>query len=216
MADLLLDDVEVVEKPACALSNMEAISQIGPYSATILSEPTGSLKQEIRFTTAGLGQYIINSTVNDTFQLTGLPPATRFKFYLRDSCANGQLSGWSGPWYFTTGCATLTAPWHEPFYNKELTCYQNYGTTFLNKWYVDYQVLSPYYSADFVKDHSNVGPATYFASPRVFNSLEDAFLELPEIDISSLTNPRLSFFLFSLNDDWYPDTFKNTLIRAQI
>lgn len=215
-ADVLLDDVEVMNKPSCSMPNLEAVQNVSAHQATIIAENTGSAAQKIRFTIPGLGQSIYNTTLTDTFFLGSLPPATKFQFYLKDSCASGQESEWTGPWYFTTDCAPIPAPWYEPFYNESLTCYQNFGNTPSREWKIAYQSLNPYFSADFVKDHSQVGTQSTFVTARLFSAMNYVYLQIPEIDISGLTNPHLSFYLYSLNDEWYPDTSNNKVITVEI
>jgi len=54
--------------------------------------------------TSGTGT-MVNST-NDTLSLTGLSAGTGYEFYVRDSCAVGDVSTWFGPAAFVTAYTT--------------------------------------------------------------------------------------------------------------
>lgn len=50
--------------------------------------------------TPGTGTMV--SATNDTLSLSGLSSGTTYEFYVRDSCGQGDVSTWTGPFAFTT------------------------------------------------------------------------------------------------------------------
>ncbi|NHN25399.1 hypothetical protein FIA58_006900, partial [Flavobacterium jejuense] len=45
--------------------------------------------------------------VNNSFNKTGLTPATTYDYYVQADCGGGDLSLWSGPYTFTTACVAV-------------------------------------------------------------------------------------------------------------
>ncbi|MDF1676444.1 MAG: fibronectin type III domain-containing protein [Vicingaceae bacterium] len=64
---------------------------------------------DIEWDTAGFtptGIPTITGTTTNPHPLTGLTPLTDYEFYVRAYCSASDTSLWSGPYTFTTGCAT--------------------------------------------------------------------------------------------------------------
>jgi hypothetical protein len=214
LADILLDDIEVIEKPICDKPNLEDILNITTTGATIVAENTGSVGKLMRFGLPG-SPFIYRSSVNDTFDIVGVSPSQQFVFYLKDSCGAGNSSEWSGPWYFTTQCGVIQAPYYYPFPNVPglLSCWSRYGISTFRFWNIGHYSPFKVESADFESDHSNLPQNTTFMKVNVG---DETNLEMPAIDISALNDPVLSFYLYSLNDAAYPDTSENNILYIDI
>ncbi|WP_417600275.1 T9SS type A sorting domain-containing protein [Owenweeksia hongkongensis] len=68
----------------------------------------------------GIGNHTVLDSVAgnvDTLLVTGLAGQTTYDFYVQDSCLPGGLSGWVGPFTFTTKCvlSPITLPMHDGF-----------------------------------------------------------------------------------------------------
>ncbi|KAB2805442.1 fibronectin type III domain-containing protein [Phaeocystidibacter luteus] len=60
-------------------------------------------------------QGMMMNATNDTVTITGLLDATTYNVWVRDSCAPGDVSVWTGPTQFTTKCLPLNIPYYEGF-----------------------------------------------------------------------------------------------------
>jgi hypothetical protein len=215
-SDILLDGVEVVSGPTCSQPNVLKVDTITENSARVLVENSTAVGHNLKLTLPGLGQFINYQSNTDTFHLLGLPSSTTLRFYLQDSCANGQTSAWSGPWFFNTQCGVTQAPVHYPFYNEQLYCFQRYGSNANSFWEFPQPNAIRIQSADFVSDKSKVGRQTTFLRAEFGFSPETKILETPPVNVSALSQPYFSFFNFSYNDGHYPDSTQNNTLFVDV
>lgn len=68
---------------------------------------TSTTQKEVTVTTIATGQNLL--------------PNTTYEFYVRTDCGNGDSSIWSGPFVFTTACASYTVPFWEGFNTNSTT-----------------------------------------------------------------------------------------------
>jgi len=61
------------------------------------------------------GTGTISSTTGSSVQITGLMPSTAYTFWVRDSCAAGDVSAWTGPLNFNTLCVPASIPYLRDF-----------------------------------------------------------------------------------------------------
>ncbi|HET8810394.1 MAG TPA: plastocyanin/azurin family copper-binding protein, partial [Flavobacteriaceae bacterium] len=126
---------------------------------------------------------------------TSLTSNTDYEFYVRTDCGGGDFSFWTGPFAFTTPCATFTLPFIETFDDSDTpTCWTESGD---NSW--DFS-LSADYAASAILDHTPGGGTDYAWMDGSDNGNgEVSTLTSPMVDVSTLTTPALQFFLFSNN-----------------
>lgn len=207
--DLLLDDVQVMELPTCPTATNLAASAITATSANFSWTGNGiAMNWELEFGPQGFTQGSAAGTTvftaTNPHNQTGLASSTTFDLYLRSICATGDTSQWVGPINFTTLCATAVAPWSESFD----------GTTTPNCWTESgseawrYSTFAGYAAANAPDHTGNGGNYAWIdgsgpSGPTVMSTLES-----PPIDVSGLTVPLLSYWVFSHNPT---DNTYNTL-----
>jgi len=139
---------------------------------------------------------LITGTATNPHTLTGLTANTSYDWYVRDDCGESQ-SIWTGPSTFSTSCAVITAPYFENFENGGATpfCWTNESPTTTEVWL--FSTTNIGYSAPY--DHTT--GSGYFAAVDDSESPHstDVTLTTPFIDVSVLTFPSLSFWLYSYN-----------------
>ncbi len=106
--DISLDDISVVESPACFSPTAAAVtvntstSATASWSAPLFGTPTSYI---VRYDTAGFdplvtGTNVVSSTLSTTF--TGLAAKTNYDYYVRSYCGGTDSSAWVGPISFYT------------------------------------------------------------------------------------------------------------------
>lgn len=207
--DILLDDVQVMELPTCPTASNLAASNITATSADFSWTGNGiAMNWELEFGpqgfTRGSAAGTTVFTATNPHSQTGLSPSTTFDLYLRSICATGDTSQWVGPINFTTLCATAVAPWSENFTGTSTpNCWTESGS---EAWRYS---TSAGYAAGNAPDHTgNGGNYAWIdgSSPNGPNQIST--LESPPIDVSGLTVPLLSYWVFSHNPT---DNSYNTL-----
>ncbi len=147
---------------------------------------------------APTGTPTIAGTTTNPHNLTGLTAATTYDFYVRADCGgvNG-VSTWTGPFTFTTLCATIPAPWmddveaHATTTNLGLSnCWNAIGTGY--DWNIDGAGSTP---------SGNTGPTGAFSGVNYFYieasgsaTGDTADLLSPMVDLTPLTAPLLEFY----------------------
>ncbi len=130
----VLDDVTIMDAPACPAPTMLGVTNITNNSADIYWTGGGSATDWlVRYddgTTA-----TITASANDTITLTGLMAATGYTVHVKDSCGAGNVSVWAGPLTFNTAIcapanscnyqALLTDAFGDGWNGAEVTVYQN-------------------------------------------------------------------------------------------
>ncbi len=133
--------------------------------------------------------------VSNPYTVTGLTASTDYDWYVRADCG-GVASTWAGPNTFTTACAAFVAPFAETFDAGSTplswTQYANTG----GPWAFG-QLGAAGYAAQYADDHT--GNGGYFTWVDFSSSDDFVVLEGPDIDVSLLYSPYLSFYLFSHN-----------------
>jgi hypothetical protein len=103
----ILDNVKV-EELSCLDPTALGATNITAASADVYWTTGGAMNWNIEYGTAGFtpgtGTTIIAS--NDTTNIGSLAANTTYEFYVQDSCGAGNVSGFSGPFQFTTLCAS--------------------------------------------------------------------------------------------------------------
>ena len=138
-----------------------------------------------------------NTGVANPLNATALAANTSYEFYVRNDCS-GSTSTWSGPFSFTTPCATFTLPWSEDMENAGTipNCWTMAGG---EPWLFDNTGGSNH-----IGNNGTLSGTTssnnYFAWVDASGTSAPATLTSPYVDISSLTNPQISFYEISDNE----------------
>lgn len=206
--DLLLDDVEVLEAPPCPTPYNLSAANITPTTADFSWTENGiATNWQIEFGNQGFTQGTgtsVFTTNNNPHNQTGLTPNTTYDLYVRSVCSPGDTSSWFGPVSFATACIIAVAPWAERFNGTSTpNCWAESGS---ESWRYS---TSADFAAGNAGDHSGNGgnyawiDGSYPSGPSQISTLES-----PPIDISTLSTPLLSYWVFSHNID---DNTYNTL-----
>jgi hypothetical protein len=207
--DLLLDDVQVMELPTCPSTSNLAVNMITATSANFAWVENGTATNwQVEYGPQGFTQGSAAGTsvftATNPLSQTGLTSSTTFDLYVRAVCSPGDSSQWTGPINFTTLCATAVAPWSEDFT----------GTTTPNCWSESgsepwrYNTFAGYASANAGDHTGNGGNYAWIDGSGASGPTVTSTLESPPVDVSGLTVPLLSYWMFSHNPT---DNTYNTL-----
>lgn len=202
--DILIDDVQVRETPTCFNPSALMTSNITSTAADI-SWTVGNPSQlgwEISIVDAGTPAVGGTPSATNTYNATGLASNTNYDVYVREICSVGDTTAWLGPISFATLCGVYTAPFTEPFATNSLpACWSQGGD---NPWEYGSDASTPSgfaaYGAENAPDHTSGGGGTFIGMDGSDNDdgkVSD--LTTPLIDISGLTDPQLSYWVFSNN-----------------
>ena len=191
------------EPPTCLAPTALTVSNVTTTTADLgWTNPTGSL-WHIEWDTAGFtpgtGNFVTGTT-NNPYSLLGLTPQTAYEFYVISDCGIDS-SAWVGPFAFSTACPSVVAPWNEGFENAgTIPACWNQGVSNSENW-----MFTNTGSGNHIGNNGVMGGAS--TSGNYFAWIDDSTpdntgttLESPFIDVSSLTNTTLSFFLISNNE----------------
>ena len=137
------------------------------------------------------------------FTVTGLSPSTSYDFYVKDSCAAGDVSLWEGPFGATTQCGVAVAPWSENFDGSswvEGTGFQNAGNIINSCWSRPSSNNPNFGPKAGPTTSGNTGPSTDFSGSGKYIYTESSGasgtgeITTPSIFIpNNLQNPRFKF-----------------------
>ncbi len=213
-----LDDIVVELQPSCLPPDNLSAANITVDSAELSWTETGSATAwNIEYGPAGFpqGSGTVVAVTSNPYTLTGLTAATSYDFYVQADCGGGDTSGWVGPFTFTTECNTVsTFPYS---YGFEDTTANTEADWTQSCWSANPQntvgagTYDPPYRwtpIDASTPSSGTGPAgphtgTMYAYTEASNSNAGDVAELisPILDLSSLSQPQLSFYYFMYGDD---------------
>lgn len=180
-----------------------SISNIDAMSADITWSYTGTATEwEIEYGPTGFAQGS-GTTVADTDgtigeTISGLTPATSYDVYVKTICGVGDESSWTGPITFFTDCVAVSSfPFTESFEDTSTNriCWINEFVSGNKSW-------------EYVTTNQNgtISPRTgsLMAGFRKDNpSGEATKLVTPALDLTSLSNPKLTFYF--ANVSWSGD-----------
>ena len=211
-SDIAIDEFSVKD-PSCPAPDSLNVTSVAANSATVAWQGTGSNFQ-LEYGTPGFAPGAGNrvSNVASPYNLTGLTPGTYYDIYVRDSCSATDSSLWVGPVSIFTNCAVQPAPYFEDFEQgfSEGTGGANTGATIHPCWWQDSASAYFWGGGQGGTPSGGTGPAAdyttgagnyVYAEASMGQDGDTAFLETPNIDLSNLSNPELSFWLhmFSQN-----------------
>ncbi len=223
LGDVSLDDVEIRETPTCLEPTNFAVDFSWINKAQLSFTSGGAADWELEYGapgfTIGAGTRITANT--NPAQISGLLSNTTYEVYVRDSCGANDVSNWVGPVSFTTFCTTVLATPHtENFDGTNWTTGTNNADlgTIETCWFRS--PLTPYAwktgpaltinnNSGTQNDHTS-GSGQFAYAERLVNFANDtieAELITPPIDLSTLTNPQVSF--------WY-HMFGNSVVNLNV
>jgi hypothetical protein len=193
-SDMAIDDFKIEAGPTCPDPSSQTETSISSSSVDLgWSENGSATTWEIEYGTSGFTQgtgTTVTATANP-YSLTGLSSSSNYDWYIRSSCGGGDYSSWVGPSSFSTSCGgTITAfPYNESFEGS--TCWQQNDVTNTDgEWAISTGTVHP--SGTAAQDGSKLA---YFNS-WTSSSGSQTRLYSPDIDLSSLNSPMLSFWLY--------------------
>jgi hypothetical protein len=209
--DLYIDNFSAVEVTSCpAPSALAATSISGSGADLTWTDNAGAANFNIEYGIAGftLGTGTQITSTGSPETISGLTPTTAYEFYVQADCGGGDVSAMTGPFAFTTPCATIALPWSEGFEN---------AGSIPNCWTMAGGENWLFANSGF--GHiGNVGTITgntatdgYFAWVDASGTSAPATLTSPLIDISSLTVPQLTFYELSDNEG-----FNNSQLDVEV
>ena len=199
--DILLDDVFIGELPTCLPPTSLMVDSVHANQAFITINGTTANIWEYEYGTSGfaLGSGIRDTTSQNLLALLNLSSNTMYDVYVRNKCSPSDTSLWLQT-SFTSLCGVFTAPFTETF---DLTttpdCWSNYSTVIPN-------YLIGFSSAE---DHTGNNGASanwnYFAAAPILH------LESPEIDLTTLSQPYLTFYRKAYVAYLHPQAFDGSV-----
>ncbi|MFA7650653.1 MAG: GEVED domain-containing protein, partial [Flavobacteriaceae bacterium] len=106
-----LDDFVVELIPSCLEPSDLTVANVTDNSADLDWSSDGTLF-DIKWGIVGFDIDTEGTEVNgvsNPYSLSGLTQSTAYEFYVRQDCGAGDLSAWSGPYYFFTGYCEVTS-----------------------------------------------------------------------------------------------------------
>ena len=214
-ADIAIDDFGFKEAPTCPDPSLLALQSRTTTSITLQWQAVNALSWDIQYGAPGAALGATANTTNNVSSnpatITGLSAGTSYQFWIREVCGPSDKSDWIGPILGTTHCTAVAAPWSEDFDSTTWTSgsgIYNGGDVMAACWF-----RSP--EADTLPSSSlswgvrsgttttgQTGPTTDVSGSGNYMYTEaskgapnqEAMLESPLLDLSSLLKPRVSFY----------------------
>jgi hypothetical protein len=149
----------------------------------------------------GTGQ--IDTSYGASIPLTGLLTNQVYDFYIQLLCGVNDTSEIRGPFHFNSECL-VQAPFIETFNDTVLDpCWRIHNQT-PNKaenaqWKPTRSVVFPAYGAQNAKDHTGNGGSSIGVDGSQPYPLDSIAILSPYIDVAQLSQPKVTFWLFSNN-----------------
>ena len=208
--DMSIDLFEVSTCQSCPAPNNLNVASLTSSTADLGWTEQGSatvwdIEYGLTGFTQGAGTTVSGVTTNP-YNLTGLSAQTTYDFYVRADCGGSQ-SPWSGPFTFTTPCATVTTfPYTETFdalspaTNSPFVCITTDNLT--GCWTNDPGNPNMWTARNSSTPSSSTGPSAdtisgngnYIYLETSGGCANTSDLYSPPLDFTSLTTPRVSFF----------------------
>ncbi len=210
LANAAIDDIEIKEAPSCPKPQVLQVLGTTATTAQLSFTSGGAANWEVEYGAPGfaLGSGTRVALATNPGTVTGLTANTNYEFYVRDSCAVGDVSDWSNVARAKTACTAVMAPYFENFDGTNFTVATGFGSrsTLDPCWKADTSTRFEWAVGNSTSGGFNSGPSgdfttgsgKYLFSDRIFGfSNVDALsttVESPLIDCSSLTTPELQFY----------------------
>ena len=189
------DPMNLAQVSATASSvTVEWVSPLGQNKGSRVRWGTTSFLQA-----TGAGMIGDTNAVTSPFTITGLAADSVYHVFVQDSCSVTDTTAWLGPIAVRTACDVAIAPYAMTFDNPLDVCWKNEGGSSQLDIWRSTSSSTPGYGAVNFKDHTgNNGAAMYVDASYASNS-NPPVLTSRSVDISTLTQPELEFFVGSYN-----------------
>ena len=200
-----VDSLYLGTPPACPDPDNGAQVAATASSVTIeWNSPLGQNKgSRIRWGTVafmqatGVGMIGDTNAVLSPFTITGLSADSTYHVFVQDSCSVNDTTAWYGPFAVTTACDIATAPYITSFDAGMDGCWTNDGGSDLWK---STSVQNPAYGAQGFTDRTGNGGYAMWVDGSVPNDNSNPpVLTSRTVDITTLTQPELEFYVGSYN-----------------
>jgi len=192
--------INIITLPSCLPpANLDTVNVTTTSVELSWTELNSATSWIVEYGLSGFIQGSVNGTDvpanSNPFVVTGLNPNANYDFYVRSDCGAGDSSAWRGPYSTYTDCSIAVAPFYEAFSNGTLpACWQNISSGSGPNAFWNFSG-APAYGAT-----PNGRPTgTYAWNDGSTPAVANVELVTPDIDISALTSPELSFEWFSNN-----------------
>ena len=199
--DMSIDDISIIETPTCPAPNGLTATNVLATSADIgYTDNSGAGLANIEYGPTGFVPgtgTTITGTTNNPESISGLIANTTYDFYVQSDCGGGDLSTWTGPFTFTTPCATLVAPWtddieaHTAAQGITSSMCWNASAPGVYDWNITGTGTTP--STGTGPNVANSG-VKYFYIEASTTTVGPAVLTSPNIDVTALTLPMIEFY----------------------
>lgn len=143
--------------------------------------------------TQGTGTMVSGTSLNP-YAINGLLANSAYEFYVQSFCGLGDLSNWIGPFPFVTSCAPFVAPYFQNFDSGTMAiCWQNVLTDDFD-WTLGMTTPTANTGPENGDHTTGTGYFAYTEASNPNNPNKRADYLTPFIDISTLTNPSLTFW----------------------
>lgn len=210
---MAIDDIDVHEQPACPQ----------PTNLTFIGRTTTSVN--LSWNTSSGSSWIIEYGPSNfplgtgtqvtagasPHNVTGLDPGTTYDFYVISDCGPDGLSEEEGPLTTNTLCGVTPAPFTENFEAsgwKKAGFFPDVGKiepcwvrsdTVAYIWLIENQEVFPTTSGP--KGDHTTGSGKYIYTELRGVTPDNSFLQTPQIDLSPLDTPQLSFWYYMYGSD---------------
>jgi hypothetical protein len=198
--NVYIDNFVVESIPSCVAPTALTATNISTTAADLgWTENNAATSWDVEYGVDGFIQGSVDGTVVNTvfnpFSVSGLTANTDYDFYVRANCGGGD-STYAGPFSFTTPCAAETAPYTMDFSATSTPiCWSESGS---EAWRFS---TGAGFGATGAGDHTPGGGTNYAwidgSSPS--GPTQISTLTSVPVDVSGITNPRISFWVFSNN-----------------
>lgn len=203
-ASMAIDDFRIDNSPTCPNPSGLTVNSTTQTSINIGWTSGGAINWLVQYRPTGsTAPFTIVSANSNPFSITGLSPSTNYEIFVRDSCAAGDVSFWTGPVFGQTACGVSTLPYAENFDNPTWVeglggfnfgdqinnCWSRTSATANIRWSTRSNV--PTFSNGPSTDASGSGKFINFEAGNFGNSTD--VITSPKIAIVNTSNPYLYF-----------------------
>jgi len=116
--NISIDDIRIDNAPTCPQPTGINSTASTQTSIRLNWVTGGATNWQIQYRPSGsTGPFTLVNVTSKPFVLGGLNPNTSYEIYVRDSCAAGDVSWWTGPFSASTACGISSLPFSENFDN---------------------------------------------------------------------------------------------------
>jgi len=204
VSEIAVDDITIMDAPSCPRPTGQSVTNIYTDQVDLSWAPGGNeTAWNIEYGPTGFtqGQGTTVNVTDNPYTLSGLQEAT-YDYYIQADCG-GNTSPWIGPFIFSTNCGVVKSfPYEYGFediasndsYEWDNSCWSTEQSLSNYFWLVtDNNTPTDLTGPDGA--HSGTQYAYTEADPSASN-YDQALLISPVFDMSSLTEPQVSFYYY--------------------